>query len=127
VVQVVAWDGDVAIGRGIVLLPEHEEYSVSAMREGCAEVRDVFVVAERRRSGVARAIMRSLEDAARANGLSRVGLAVSLSADAEPARRLYQALGYRHAHGPFISSTTLAGDDGRLPVGSPMTYLVKEC
>jgi hypothetical protein len=40
---------------------------------------------------------------------------------------LYQALGYRHAHGPFISSTTLAGDDGRLPVGSPMTYLVKEC
>lgn len=126
-VQVVAWDGDVAIGRGIALLPEHEEYSVSAMREGCAEVRDVFVVFERRRSGVARAIMRSLEDAARANGMSRVGLAVSLSADAEPARRLYQALGYRHAHGPFISSTTLAGDDGRLPVGSPMTYLVKEC
>jgi GNAT superfamily N-acetyltransferase len=126
-VQVVAWDGDVAIGRGIVLLPEHEEYSVSAMREGCAEVRDVFVVFERRRSGVARAIMRSLEDAARANGLSRVGLAVSLSADAEPARRLYQSLGYRHAHGPFISSATLAGDDGRLPVGSPMTYLVKEC
>jgi len=126
-VQVVAWDGDVAIGRGIVLLPEHEEYSVSAMREGCAEVRDVFVVFERRRSGVARAITRSLEDAARANGMSRVGLAVSLSADAEPARRLYQALGYLHAHGPFISSTTLAGDDGRLPVGSPMTYLVKEC
>lgn len=126
-VQVVAWDGDVPIGRGIVLLPEHEEYSVSAMREGCAEVRDVFVVFERRRSGVARAIMRSLEDAVRANGMSRVGLAVSLSADAEPARRLYQSLGYRHAHGPFISSTTLAGDDGRLPVGSPMTYLVKEC
>jgi hypothetical protein len=71
--------------------------------------------------------MRSLEDAVRANGMSRVGLAVSLSADAEPARRLYQSLGYRHAHGPFISSTTLAGDDGRLPVGSPMTYLVKEC
>ncbi len=125
--QVVAWDGDVPVGRGMALFPEHEEYSVSAMREGCAEVRDVFVVSERRRSGVARAIMRSLEDAARANGMSRVGLAVSLSADAEPARRLYRALGYRHAHGPFISSTTLAGDDGRLPVGSPMTYLVKEC
>jgi len=126
-VQVVAWDGDAPVGRGMVLFPEHVEYSVSATREACAEVRDVFVVFERRRSGVARAIMRSLEDAARANGMPRVGLAVSLSADAEPARRLYQALGYRHAHGPFISSTTLAGDDGRLPVGSPMTYLVKEC
>ena len=124
--QVVAWDGEVPIGRGMVLYPEHEEYSVSATREGCAEVRDVFVVPERRRSGVATAVMRALEDASRANGWSRIGLAVATSDDAEPARRLYETLGYRHAHGPFISSTSLGGDDGPLPVGSPMTYLVKE-
>jgi GNAT superfamily N-acetyltransferase len=110
----------------MVLFPEHEEYSVSATREGCAEVRDMFVVPERRRSGVASAITRSLEDAARANGWSRIGLAVGISDDAEPARRLYEALGYRLAHGPFISSTMLAGDDCPLPVGSAMTYLVKE-
>jgi GNAT superfamily N-acetyltransferase len=125
-VQLIAWDGDAPVGRGMVLFPEHEEYSVSATRERCAEVRDVFVVPERRRAGVARAIMRSLEDAARANGWSRIGLAVATSEDAEPARRLYDALGYRLAHGPFISSTALAGDDGRLPVGSPMWSLVKE-
>jgi GNAT superfamily N-acetyltransferase len=124
--QVVAWDGEVPIGRGMVLFPEHEEYSVSATRVGCAEVRDVFVVPERRRSGVARAIMRSLEDRARANGWSRIGLAIATSDDAEPARRLYETLGYGLAHGPFISSTSLASDDGPLPVGSPMTYLVKE-
>ena len=110
----------------MVLFSEHEEYSVSATREGCAEVRDVFVLPERRRSGVARALMRSLEDAARTNGWSRIGLAVATSDDAEPARRLYEVLGYRHAHGPFISSTELATDDGRLPVGSVMNYLVKE-
>jgi hypothetical protein len=75
---------------------------------------------------MATAVMRALEETALANGWSRIGLAVSTSADAEPARRLYEALGYRHAHGPFISSTTLAGDDGRIPVGSPMNYLVKE-
>lgn len=124
--QVVAWDGEVPIGRGMVLFPEHEEYSVSATREGCAEVRDVFVLPERRRSGVARAIMQALEDASRAEGWPRIGLAVATSDGAEPARRLYEALGYRLAHGPFISSTTLPSDDGPLPVGSAMTYLVKE-
>jgi GNAT superfamily N-acetyltransferase len=125
-VQVIAWDGEVPVGRGMVLFPEHEEYSTSATRERCAEVRDVFVLPERRRSGVATAIMQALEDASRANGWSRVGLAVAISQDAEPARRLYEGLGYRHAHGPFISSTTLAGDDGPLPVGSAVTYLVKD-
>jgi GNAT superfamily N-acetyltransferase len=125
-VQVIAWDGEVLVGRGMVLFPEHEEYSISATRERCAEVRDVFVVPERRRSGVANAIMQALEEASRANGWSRIGLAVATSQDAEPARRLYGALGYRHAHGPFISSTTLASDDGPLPVGSAVTYLVKE-
>lgn len=124
--QVVAWDGEVPIGRGMVLFPEHEEYSVSATREDCADVRDVFVAPERRRSGVARAVMRSLEDASRANGWSRIGLAVATSDDAEAARRLYEALDYRLAHGPFISSTMLVGDDGPLPVGSAMTYPVKE-
>lgn len=125
-VQVAAWDREVPISRGMVLFPEHREYSVSATREDCAEVRDVFVVPERRRSGVATAVMRALEDMSRANGWSRIGLAVATSEDAEPARRLYEALGYRLAHGPFISSTTLTSDDGRFPVGSTMTYLVKE-
>jgi GNAT superfamily N-acetyltransferase len=110
----------------MILFSEHEEYSDSATREGCAEVRDVFVVPERRRSGVARTLMRSIEDAARANGWSRIGLAVASSVDAEPARRLYEAMGYRFAHGPFISTTDLAGDDGPLPVGSVMSYLVKD-
>ncbi|MEX2405725.1 MAG: GNAT family N-acetyltransferase [Actinomycetota bacterium] len=125
-VHVIAWDGEVPIGRGMVLFPEHEEYSVSATCEDCAEVRDVFVVPERRRSGVATAVICALEDVSRANGWSRIGLAVATSEDAEPARRLYEALGFRPAHGPFISSATLASNEGPLSVGSAMTYLVKE-
>jgi GNAT superfamily N-acetyltransferase len=125
-VQVIAWEGEIPVGRGMVLFAEHEEYSVSATREGCAEVRDVFVLPERRRSGMATAIMQALEGVSRTNGWSRIGLAVATSDDAEPARRLYEALGYRHAHGPFISSADLASDDGPLPVGSVMTYLVKD-
>lgn len=124
-VQVVAWSGDVPVGRGTLLFPAHEEYSTSADRERCAEVRDVFVHPDRRRRGVARAVMAALEASARERGM-RVGLSVALAEGSAPARALYDALGYVHAHGPFVSSTNLDGDDGPFPVGAVMTYLVRE-
>ncbi len=125
-VEAVAWFGSVPAGRGMVLFPEHEEFSTSAVREGSAEVRDVFVARPRRRLGVARALMDTLEEAARERGMGRVGLSVSLDPEAAPARALYERLGYRHAHGPFVSSTNLVGSDGAIPVGSVMNYLVKD-
>ena len=125
-VQAVAWDGAEPLGRGMVLFPGHDEFSASAERERCAEVRDVWVRPEYRRAGVARALMAALEDAAREHGETRVGLSVSLDEQAAPARALYEALGYRHAHGPFVSSTTLQTDDGPMPVGAVLAYLVQE-
>jgi GNAT superfamily N-acetyltransferase len=125
-VEAIAWFGDVPAGRGMVLFPEHEELSTSAVREGCAEVRDVFVVRPRRRLGVATELMAVLEEAVRDRGLPRIGLSVSLDDDAAPARALYERLGYSFAHGPFVSSTTLLHDEGPVPVGAVMTYLVKE-
>lgn len=125
-VQAVAWFADVPGGRGSVLFPEHEEFSTSGIREGCAEVRDVFVVRPRRRLGVASAIMATLEEASREHGLLRIGLSVALDEEAAPARSLYERLGYRHAHGPFVSSTNLLGDEGPIAVGAVMTYLVKD-
>jgi GNAT superfamily N-acetyltransferase len=125
-VQAVAWFDRVPAGRGMVVFPEYEEYSTSAVREGCAEVRDVFVVRPRRRLGVATALMDLLEDAVRSRGMHRVGLSVGLDDEAGPARALYERLGYRHAHGPFVSSANLNGDDGPVPVGAVMDYLVKD-
>ena len=55
-VEAIAWFGDAPGGRGMVLFPEHDEFSTSAVREGCAEVRDVFVARPRRRLGVATAL-----------------------------------------------------------------------
>jgi len=125
-VQAIAWFGEVPAGRGMVLFPEHDEFSTSAVREGCAEVRDVFVMRPRRRLGVATGIMALLEDAARDRGMLRIGLSVALDDDAAPARALYERLGYAHAHGPYVSTSTLEGDEGPIPVGAVMTYLVKE-
>jgi GNAT superfamily N-acetyltransferase len=125
-VQAVAWFDGIAVGRGMVLFPEHEEFSASAVREGCAEVRDVFVARPRRRLGVATELMSVLEEAVREQALPRVGLAVGLDDEAAPARALYERLGYHHAHGPFVSSTNLIGDEGPVAVGAVMDYLVKD-
>jgi len=126
-VQVVAWDDRRAVGKAMVLFPEHEEYSESAERERCAEVRDVEVAEQARRRGIGSAMIRALEDAARERGLSRIGMSFAIGEDAGPAELVYGKLGYRRAHGPFIHSTDLPGDDGRpLHVGAVMAYLVKE-
>ena len=123
-VEAIAWFGDVPGGRGMVLFPEHEELSTSAVREGCAEVRDVFVTRPRRRLGVATALMAVLEEAVRDRGLEDRTLGLARRRR-RPARALYERLGYAHAHGPFVSSTDLIGDDGPIAVGAVMNYLVK--
>jgi ribosomal protein S18 acetylase RimI-like enzyme len=110
----------------MVLFPGHDEYSVSAEREACGEIRDVAVVPEARRLGVATAMIAVLEVAVREGGLTRIGLSVALADDDAPARDLYVKLGYAVAHGPFISSTNLDDDDGRrIPVGAVMSYMTK--
>ena len=110
----------------MVLFPGHEEYSESAEREGCGEVRDVAVAPEARRLGVATAMISVLEAATRERGIPRIGLSVALADDDAAARGLYAKLGYTVAHGPFITSTDLDADDGRpIPVGAVMCYLTK--
>jgi GNAT superfamily N-acetyltransferase len=124
-VQIVAWEDGRPVGRGMVLFPTHAEWSISAHRERCAEVRDVGVLESHRRRGIARALMAALEDAALEAGSVRIGLAVALGEGDAPARALYDALGYERAHGPLISSTDLVGDDGPFPVGAAMVYVTK--
>lgn len=125
-VQVVAWQDERAVGKAMVLFPGHDEYSESAEREGCGEVRDVAVAPEARRLGVATAMISVLEATTRERGIPRIGLSVALAEDDAAARGLYAKLGYTVAHGPFITSTDLDADDGRLiHVGAVMCYLTK--
>ena len=124
--QVVAWDGERPVGKAMVLFPSHEEWSVSAERERCAEIRDVGVLEDHRRRGVATAMITSLEAAAIQRGMTMIGLSVALSDDDAAARTLYEKLLYTFAHGPFITSTDLHDDEGRpIHVGAVMSYLTK--
>jgi GNAT superfamily N-acetyltransferase len=126
-VQEVAWAAGVPVGRGMLVLPGHPEWSMMAHRENAPEVRDVSTAPSWRRRGIARALMLALEGEARALGFDRIALSVGLEPSFEAARLLYAALGYRHAHGPLISSTTLEAEDGsRFAVAGVMNYLVKD-
>ena len=125
-VQVVAWMEERPVGKAMVLFPGHDEYSESAEREACGEVRDVGVIPEARRRGVATAMIAALEASVRDRGMSRIGMSVSQDPDDAPARDLYAKLGYVFAHGPYVKSADLLGDDGHpIHVGAIMAYLTK--
>lgn len=124
--QVAAWVDDRAIGRAHVLFPGASEWSISAHREQCAEVRDVFVAPEYRRHGVATAMMDLIERTVRERGLRRIGLSVAQDDEGAAARALYERIGYRFAHGPYVGGVTLRGDDGPVHFAAVLDYLVKE-
>jgi GNAT superfamily N-acetyltransferase len=126
-VQLLAWSATEAVGRGMLVRAGHPEWSPSAYREGCPEIRDVGVAEHWRRRGVGSAIIRGLEDAAREAGADRIGLGVGLDEDYAAARSLYERWGYRFAHGPFIAAASLDRDDATtFPVAGVCEFRTKD-
>jgi ribosomal protein S18 acetylase RimI-like enzyme len=68
-------------------------------------VRDLYVVPQRRRGGIARALLQHVVDDARAAGACRVSL--QTEADNTPALRLYTAAGFQPVSGLELLSLTL--------------------
>jgi GNAT superfamily N-acetyltransferase len=125
-VQLVAWAGEDAVGKAMVVFPGHVEWSESAFRETCPELRDLAVSDAWTRRGIGTALVAAAEREVRAAGFDRIGLGVGLEPSYGPARAMYERLGYRTAHGPFISAARLEDDEGRaVPVAGVCRYLVK--
>jgi GNAT superfamily N-acetyltransferase len=91
---VVAWADKKAVGCGAVRLIDDET----------AELKRMYVVPESRRQGMAEAILRFLEDQARALGATRVVL--ETVTDPSAAVALYRAAGYEEIpkFGPYVES-----------------------
>jgi GNAT superfamily N-acetyltransferase len=66
---------------------------VKRLGEGVAEIKRMYVVPDARGRGVARRLLRALEDEARALGYARVRL--DTGAEQPHARALYESAGYR--------------------------------
>jgi ribosomal protein S18 acetylase RimI-like enzyme len=83
----VAWLDDEPVG--------HAHVAWTGTKLGVPEVQDVFVEPEQRRRGIAGALSRGAERAAVRRGHDRISLSVGIAN--EPARRLYERLGYTDA------------------------------
>ena len=84
----IAWDEDRPVG--------HAHIAWQRTHLGIPEIQDVFVLLERRRQGIATVLTYAAEAEVRRRGWDRASLSVSDQGN-EPARKLYEALGYRDA------------------------------
>jgi predicted GNAT family acetyltransferase len=113
----VAWDGDDPVG--------HAHVAWNRTKLGVPEIQDVYVEPAHRRRGVATALSRGVEQEAVRRGHAQISLSVGLGN--EPARRLYERLGYRDAGlvpERVLGTITIRGKP--LDVDDTLLYLVKD-
>jgi putative acetyltransferase len=85
-----AWDGDELLGCGALKQHSAEHAELKSMRTASAHLR----------KGVARAILRHIESAARARGIRRISLETGSNAPFAAAQKLYTSEGFVEC-GPF--------------------------
>ena len=113
----IAWDDDLPVG--------HAHIAWERTYLGVPEVQDVFVVPERRREGVATALTRAAEEEVRRNGWDRISISVSAQGN-DPARRLYDSLGYRSTgRAPVRVHGTITLRGRAVEVSDTLEYLEK--
>jgi GNAT superfamily N-acetyltransferase len=100
--ELIAWLDGIAVG--FVGLGFHDDANIDEMLEsrGFALVYDLHVEEPYRRQGVGSALMRALEDRARALGAPGVILDTGTNEYFAPARALYRSLGYVDRGGVYL-------------------------
>ena len=113
----VAWDDDQPIA--------HAHIAWAGRHLGVPEIQDVFVVAERRRRGIAAQLTDAAEQEVRARGWASISLSVSQN-DNAAARQLYAKLGYVDAGvDPVRVSGSIMLRGRPFEVDDTLVYLVK--
>lgn len=113
----IAWEGTRPVG--------HAHLAWEGTHLGLPEIQDVFVVPDRRRRGIATALTLAAEREARRRGFDRISLSVSAQGN-EPARRLYERLGYRDAGvEPVRVRGTITVRGKPVEVDDTLVYLTK--
>jgi GNAT superfamily N-acetyltransferase len=113
----VAWDGDLPVG--------HAHVSWKGTTLGMPEVQDVYVLETHRRRGVGTELTRAAERLAASQGNRSVSLSYGIAND--PARLLYEGLGYRKADlPPQHVKGTIVIRGKPVDIDDTLVYLVKD-
>lgn len=75
---------------------QHEPVT-EQLRVACPDIEDLFVLEELRSQGIGRQLLCFAERLAWEQGYTHIGVSVGAKSN-EPARRLYERLGYQDAH-----------------------------
>lgn len=127
VTYLVAWHKNQPVGHVVIKWQRPpDDLIASRLKEPCPHIEDLFVLAEMRSQGIGTQILRYAEELVRLRGYQQVGLSAGAEVD-DPARRLYQRLGYCEAGwGEHTERYEYIDQEGRAQVWEGICiYLIK--
>jgi GNAT superfamily N-acetyltransferase len=127
-VYLIAWYQGQPVGHALLKWGGSQDEPVAKqLRVACSDIEDLFVLAERRSQGIGRQLLYFAERLAWEQGYTYIGLSVGAKPD-EPARRLYERLGYQDAHfGEYTERGEYLDPQGRHHIWEEVClYLIKD-
>lgn len=120
---VVAWQGGVPVGYGVVRWGHPRADELRGRFPGCPEISNLQVAGPLQRQGIGTALVAAAEARIRARGCPRAGLGVDDGNDR--ALRLYMRLGYRPVARYVDRYRYVDGDGVPHDAADPATFLLK--
>ena len=128
VVYLIAWQRGEPVGHALLnWRGSQDEHVARQLQTACPDIEDLFVLAELRSRGIGRQILTAVEKLASQQGFTIIGLSAGAEPD-DPARRLYERLGYRDAQfGEYTESGAYVDAQGRRQTWEvTCVYLIKD-
>jgi len=106
------------VGHGLLKWGGSEDETVAKqLCFTCPDIEDLFVLAEFRSQGIGSQLLHFAERLSIERGYTHIGLSVETETN-EPARRLYESLGYQDAHfGEYTEHGEYLDEQGNATVG----------
>ena len=128
VVYLIAWQLGEPVGHALLnWRGSQDEHVARQLQAACPDIEDLFVLADLRSRGIGRQLLSAGEKLAIEQGFTMIGLSAGAE-QGDPARRLYERLGYRDAQfGEYTECGAYVDTQGsRKTWEATCVYLIKD-